>query len=351
MQTQSNIRMTKSIQQTKQELDGIKSLVAETAIELQDRYRSYLELLSQSVKQQLILASYQICTEFYPQSFLDLSLSNKQDLQQTIRQIGVGLKPEFLSIIEQQELEPEPNELNLMAELIKNLPKAKIKNKDREDSNSGTEENEPIDLESLKEGLANVEFIEIHALEESEDERAEPQESEDLEEQTESVAPTPREKVEFDNPKHLLLWHKQIERKIKKSLDNTSKQVNKHLQDAKVIPDRIPAKIIDVAMQTEGNKRGKNSQRLPNAPNILHLAIETELGKKSKGSQSLSQISLLRLRLAEIEFNDPMLNAHRNQVRTPIERIKNLNKQYKATQKLLAVAEARAAWRSSWYED
>ena len=346
--------MTKSIQQTKQELDDIKSLVAETAIELQNGYRSYLELLSQSVKQQLILASYQICTEFYPQSFLDLSLSNKQDLQQTLRQIGIDLQPEFLSIIEQQELEPEPNELNLMAELIKNLPKAKIKNKSRENAEASIEENPEIDLESLKEGLANVEFIEIHALDESEiaeNEAVEQSNGEDLKEKTESIARTPNEKIEFDNPKHLLSWHKQIERKIKKSLDNTSKRVNKHLQDAKVIPDRIPAKIIDVAMQTEGSKRGKNSQRLPNAPNILHLAIETELGKKSKSSQSLSQISLLRLRLAEIEFNDPMLNVHRNQVRSLVERIKKLNKQYKATQRLLAVAEAQAAWRSSWYED
>ena len=343
--------MTKSIQQTKQELDSISSIAAETAIELQDRYRSYLELLSQSVKQQLILASYQICTEFYPQSFLDLSLSNKQDLQQTLRQIGIDLQPEFLSIIEQQELEPEPNELNLMAELIKNLPKAKIKNKIQQDTEAGEQGSEEIDLKSLKEGLANIEFIEIQALEESENRDVE-LESEDSEEEIEAISQTPsREKIEFDNPQHLLLWHKQIERKIKKNLDNTSKKVNKYLQDARVIPDRIPSKIIDVAMQTEGTKRGKNGQKLPNAPNIIHLAVETELGKKPKSTQNLSQISLLRLRLAEIEFNDPMLNVHRNQVRNLIERIKKLNKQHKATQRQLAVAEAQAAWRSSWYEE
>ena len=347
--------MTKSIQQTKQELNSIRATVAETAVELQDRYLSYLELLSQSVSQQLILASYQICTEFYPQSFLDLSLSNKQDLQQTLRQMGLNLRPELLSIIEQQELEPEPNELNLMAELIKNLPKAKIKNKVREDIEAGIEEESvEIDLESIKAGLANIEFIEIQAPEESENKDTEQLESDDLEEEKE-IEPIPqtpaREKIELDNPQHLLLWCKQIERKIKKNLDNTSKRANKHLQDARVIPARIPSKIIDVAMQTEGSKRGKNGQRLPNAPNILHLAIETELGKKSKNSQSSSQISLLRLRLAELEFNDPMLNAHRNQVRNLVERIKKLNKHYKSTEKQLAVAEAQAAWRSSWYED
>ena len=346
--------MTKSIKQTKQELDNIRAIAAETAVELQDRYRSYLELLSQSVRQQLILASYQICTEFYPQSFLDLPLSNKQSLQQTLRQIGIDLQPKLMSIIEQQELEPEPNELNLMAELIKNLPKAKIKNKVQEDTETDIEEESvEIDLESIKAGLANIEFIEIQALEESENQDAQRLKSENLEaeKETEPISQTPaKEKIELDNPQHLLLWHKQIERKIKKNLDRISKRANKHLQDAKIIPARIPSKIIDVAMQTEGNKRGKNGQRIPNAPNIIHLAIETELGKKSKNNHS-SQISLLRLRLAEIEFNDPMLNVHRNQVRNLIEQIKKLNKQYKITEKQLAVAEAQAAWRSSWYED
>ena len=345
--------MTKSIQQTKQELENIKSIVAGTAVELQDGYRSYLELLSQSVSQQLILASYQICTEFYPQSFLDLSLSNKQDLQQTLRQMGLDLQPKLSSIIEQQELEPEPNELDLMAELIKNLPKAKIKNKAREDTAS-VEENEEIDLESIKAGLANIEFIEIQALEEGENRDVQQPENDNLDEVEADSSSSDREKIELDNPQHLLLWHKQIERKIKKNLDSMSKRANKYLQDAKVIPDRIPSKIIDVAMQAEGSRGGKNSHRLPNAPNILHLAIETDLGKKSKNSQnsqSLSQISLLRLRLAEIEFNDPMLNVRRNQVRNLIGRIKKLNKQYKNIIRQLTIAEAQAAWRSSWYED
>ncbi|MGD1922384.1 MAG: hypothetical protein ACFCAD_27910 [Pleurocapsa sp.] len=348
--------MTKSIQQIKHELDDTKAAAAERAVELQDRYRNYLELLSQSVKQQLILASYHICTQFYPQSFLDLSLSNKQDLLQSLREVGSSIKLDLLSIIEQQELEPQPSELNLMAELIKNLPKTKIKSKISEDTEaSNQEDGAEIDIESVKAELAKIELIEIEDLEDTDSEEEE-NDFEDLEAKdlNRNVDPTPQasvnEKIEFDNPKHLLLWHKQIERKIKKNLDRTSKQANKQLQNSKIIPDRIPSKIIDVAMQTEGNKGSRNNRRLPNAPNILHLTIEVD-PKKTKIPQSLSQISLLRLRLAEIEFGDPMLNAQRGQIRNLVGKIGKLNSQYKSTKKQLAVAEAQAAWRSSWYED
>lgn len=347
--------MTKSIQQIKQELDNTKAVVAETAVELQDRYRNYLELLSQSVKQQLILAGYHICTQFYPQSFLDLSLSNKQDLQQSLRQVGSDIQPDLLNIIEQQELEPQPNELNLMAELIKNLPKTKIKNQTSEDTEASNQEDRAeIDLESVKAGLAKIELIEIEELEDtdSEEKDFENLETENLDQNVDSTQQAPdNEKIEFDNPMHLLLWHKQIERKIKKNLDLISKQANKHLQDSSIIPDRIPSKIIDVAMQTEANKGGRNNSRLPNAPNILHLTIEVDPSKKTKIPQNLSQISLLRLRLAEIEFGDPLLNAQRGQIRHLVGKISKLNSQYKNTKQQLTVAEAQAAWRSSWYEE
>ena len=58
-------------------------------------------------------------------SMITLDLLEKQDLQQNLRTIGTQLKSELVEIIDQKELEPEPLEINLMAELIKNLPKPK----------------------------------------------------------------------------------------------------------------------------------------------------------------------------------------------------------------------------------
>ncbi len=348
--------MTKSIQQIQQELDRIQSAVAETAVEFKSQYSNYLDLLGNSVKQQLILASYQICTQFYPHSFLDLSLSQKQDLQQTLRQIGIELKPELLTIIEQQELEPEPNELNLMAAIIKNLPKTQVKNARQNRAESEEPENnlepEEIDLEALKSELGNIELIAIESLEEDEDSdvnRAENDDSTDKKDLLPSAPP--KKKIELNNPQHLLLWHKQIERKIKKNLDRTSKKANNCLQDANIIPNRIPAKIIDVAMQTDGSKSARSSRKLPKAPNILHLSIDTNPSKKGQISQNLTQISLLRLRLSEIEFSDSMLITQRSQIRDLTSKINKLKSKYDYAKQELAVAKAQAAWRSSWYED
>ena len=333
-------RMTKSIQQIKQDLDYLESAVAETAVELQDLYCKYLDLLSQSVKQQLILASYHICTQFYPQSFLNLSLSNKQGLQQQLRQIGLKVKPALLNIVEQKELEPEQQELNLMAELIKNLPKSKRKTEDQEIQET-PDINPAIDLASIAAELENIEFIEIDTISENNSE----------EDRSSSEVPEPKQEVDFNNPEHLILWHKQIERAIAKTLDYTSKKINKCLQESGIIPHRIPSKIIDVAIQTDSSRGGRNNRKLQNVSNVLHLALETEHDKQSSSSSSFAQISLLRLRLAEIEFSDPMLNAKRGQIRNLIGKISQLKSKYLTTKREYAIAEAQAAWRSSWYED
>lgn len=339
--------MTKSIHQIKQELNDLESTVAEIAVEFQNQYRNYLDLLGQSLKQQLVLASYQICTQFYPQAFIDLSLSNKQDLQQTLRQIGKEIQPSLLEIIEQQELEPEPQELNLMAELIKNLPNTKRKSKTSEETKTEAELSE-LDLEAVKAELANLENIELIEIDTVEDDGL----SESFSEAPLSVKKTPdKQPIKFNNPEHLLLWYKQIERNIKQQLDNTSKQVNQCLQSHQIIPERIPSKIIDVALQTDGSKGTKNNRKVQNVPNIIHLTIETERGKKPHSPQSTAQLSLLRLRLAEIEFADPMLNAQRGQLRTLMGQISQLKNKYKVIQHQFAVAQAQAAWRSSWYEE
>ena len=323
--------MTKSIQQVKQELKNLESTVADAAIELEDLHRDYLNLLSQSLKQQLISACYQICTQLYPQSFIDLSLNDKQNLQQNLRQIAIELEPDLLEIVEQKELEPEPFDLNLMAELIKNLPKP---NKSLEENDNVSE----INLELVKAELENIELIEIDA---------EGEESELETDQEES----PKEKIDLENPEHLILWHKQIERNIKQILDSGSRKVNKYLQESGILPDRIPSKVIDIAMQADSAKGMQNQGKQPRIPHVLHLALESDGSKKTKSSKDLIEISLLRLRLAELEFHSPLLNAKRGQIRNLMSKIKKLKNSYRSIKQETAVLEAQAAWRSSWYED
>ena len=324
--------MTKSIQQVKQELKNLESTVADAATKLEELHRDYSNILSQTLKQQLISACYQICTQVYPQSFIDLSLSEKQNLQQNLRKISSELEPSLFEIVEQKELEPEPLDLNLVAKLIENLPKTKKSSAESDDSSA------EVNLDRIKAELENIEFIEINAASEEDEPES------DLEE-------LPKERVDFQNPKHLILWHRQIERNIKKVLDSSSRKVNKHLQESRILPDRIPSKVIDIAMQADPGKSGPNNAKQPQIPHVLNLAFESDGSKKSKSPKNLVQISLLRLRLAELEFHNPLLNAKRGQIRSLMAKVKKLNNKYKSIKQETAVIEAQAAWRSSWYED
>ena len=342
--------MTKSIQQVEQNLANLKSQVAEIATELEELHRDYLELLSQSLKQQLILSCYQICTQLYPQAFIDLSLSAKQDLQQNLRQLSLELQPQLVKLVEQKELESEPTELNLIAKLIENLPKSKRQADDRVENVSENDlELVRAEIASL-ENVKNLEDIELIAIDTSEDEEElEPESAEEIGEQiTEEEV---KELVDSENPEHLILWHKQIERGVKKTLDDVSRKVNKRLQLAKIIPDRLPTKVIDVAMQADGVKGTRNNVQQSKIPHVMNLSLEGDRSKKSKSSRKSMQISLLRLRLSEVEFSDRIVNAKRGQIRSLIAKIKQLNNQYKSIRQELTVIEAQAAWRSSWYED
>ena len=149
----------------------------------------------------------------------------------------------------------------------------------------------------------------------------------------------------------MILWYKQIDRNIKKALDLTSRKVNKCLQDAGVIAERIPHKVIEVAMQADSTKGMRSNTKAPGFPHILQLAIETDKSKKPTTFAKPVQVSLLRLRLAELEFADHLLSAKRREIRNLMARVAKLNSKYEAIKQELAVIEAQAAWRSSWYED
>jgi hypothetical protein len=335
--------MSKSIRQIQQELDNLEATISEIAEELQSLYGKYLDTLSQSAKKQLILASYQICTQVYPESFLKLSFSQREKLQQKLIDLGSEIQPLLLKSPEPESDRSEQQELKLLAEIMSNLPMAAppvISETDEEKSELAIPE-ELENADELSEQLALARDSLIVAAEEREETNSEFPAS--------NPAESPRDReLDLTKPEDLVLWHRRIEKTISKTLDQISKQANKYLQEAKIIPSRLPAKIMEVAIQSEdsGNNNGLKPVHLPN---ILHLAIETEKSSK-KQSSTVAHISLLRLRLSEIEFADTMLNAQRSQIHTLLKRLSKLRQQYRDTQKEYTKAEAEAAWRSSWYE-
>jgi hypothetical protein len=322
--------MSKSIRQIQQDIDNLEIIVSEVAEELQNLYAKYLDTLSNSAKQQFILASYQLCTQIYPESFLKLSFSQREKLQQQLIDLGKEIQPLLEKTPEPEEERSQQQELKLLAEIINNLPLGSMKEVD--EGEDKTEEIEEIEeLEEITElPIINEDAPEIAELPVASSESSRPRE------------------LDLKNPEDLVIWHRRVEKTISKTLDSISKQANKYLQEAGIIPSRLSTKIMEIAISNE-DSGGSNSLKPLHFPNILHLAIETEKSNK-KQSSTIAQISLLRLRLSEIEFADTMLNAQRSQIHGLLKKISKLRQQYRDTQKEYTKAEAAAAWRSSWYE-
>ena len=355
--------MARTIQQVKKELEALDQNVAETATQLQTTYDDYLDLLGQSAQKQLILASYQLCTKIYAESFLQLSFSQRQKLQEKLRELGKKIKPELKKKYEPPKSNQEQADLSLIAEMLKNLPLHKMGQKtdseDQQDENQTDSSEIDNDLAELiaksTEGIVlengraividgnQVISIERQNVEENNSEE-EIDNPEDLEEQEQEA-----EESNFDNPQNLMIWQKNIEKQIKKTLDNISKKANQILQEQDLIPKGLPAKVMELALQNADS--GSRINKVKNIPNILSLVIEVDKGKKAKTNINFGNVSLLRLKLVEIEFADPNLSNKRNEIRHLLQNISRLHKIYQEKKHEQAVAEADAAWRSSWYED
>lgn len=80
--------MVDATEQLRRDLELLRSAVAEVAQETYSLYGVYLATLGRSLKQQLVLTSYHVCTQIYPQHFLKLSLSQRQDLQHNLQQLA-----------------------------------------------------------------------------------------------------------------------------------------------------------------------------------------------------------------------------------------------------------------------
>ena len=356
--------MARTIQQVKQELEALEQNVAETATQLQTTYDDYLDLLSESAQRQLILASYQLCTKIYAEAFLQLSFSQRQKLQEKLRELGKEIKPELKKKYEPPKSTQEQADLSIIAEMLKNLPLHKMsqqassdEKQDEQPSNSPDIDQDLAELIAkstegivLENGRAIViDGNQVISIERQNAEDNNDNNSEEELENFEDLAEDTAEEINFDNPHNIMLWQKDTEKQIRKTLDNISKKANQILQEQDLIPQQLPTKVMELALQNAD--RGSWINKVKNIPNILSLVIEIDKGKKNKTNVNFGNISLLRLKLAEIEFADPNLSNKRNEIRNCLQKISRLQKIYQEKKHEQAIVEADAAWRSSWYED
>lgn len=287
--------MARAIQQIEQDLAAIEKKVVNLAQELNEVYGKYLSLLSQSSRKQLILASYQICTQTYPESFLKLSLRDRQKLQDSLRNLAQKMQSQITNALENPRQSSTAPDLSDLEPQRLELP-------------STTEET--------------------------------PQPSEPEPEQNDAIA----------NPEELLYWCEQVEKRLHQALETRSQEANLYLQEFQILPIQVPAKALEIAMQAEGS-----GTSLGGSPNLLNLLVESDRPSEEEApfkgeNQKITKLTAIHLRLSEIEFSDPTLSLARNQIRSSMEKLAKIRQQYHQKKREYAIAEAESAWRSIWFE-
>jgi len=280
--------MARAVEQIERDIAALEETVRAIAAELHSAYTSYLTALGQAVQQQLILASYHLCTQGYPESFLGLSFNQRQQLQQAIRKLGQNAAEQLIASTKIEETE----------EILDLTQNSKL---------NGQPEEAPKSALVSKLITQNSPYS--------------------------------------SSPRALAQWQQNLEQVIANTLKTLSRETNRLLQQAGILPKSLPAPVLEAAV----NASEGVAEAMPGPPNLLNLLIESENNQES-GDSSVTHIIAINLRLAEIEFADATVRAGRNQIRNLEGRVRSLGREYLKKQRERAVAEAEAAWRASWFD-
>ncbi|QZZ19276.1 hypothetical protein J5X98_17990 [Leptothermofonsia sichuanensis E412] len=287
-----------TVERIEKDLAAMHEAIADLANEFHKAYSEYLTLLGQAVRQQLILACYHVCTQGYPERFLRLPYNQRYELQQTLRRLAYQTQEELLA-----QLHPPV----VPAEL----------------SPSGSSEFSGETTPSLTDSLTLI---------------------------PSSPSSDKSEKPQL-TPAHLAQWQQDLEEAIAQELRTASHAANRLLQQANILPPKLPEPILEAAARADMSEVGG---RTPNLMNLLVEAVRNEPTEKDDNDQkghTVIHIVAIHLRLAEIEFADPAVNSARTRIRSLLAQLKNLGREYQKKQHNRAIAEAQAAWRASWTEE
>ncbi|MBP0001531.1 MAG: hypothetical protein J7641_21500 [Cyanobacteria bacterium SID2] len=289
-------------------------------------YRDYLITLGRAVRHQLVLATYHLCTHGYPEAFLQLSFTGRQELQQHLRNIAQQAELLFLQCLyvstlrSIEQLQSEESEEDSPDEGETDNDRNEVDREEAEDNPSEDFDEESPDFETPEEtglfviDLANPEtlptLVQHHAL----------------------------------TPQLLDRWQESIEDGIVEVLGQLSNQTNQLLQRFGILPKKFPPALLEAASQAEAP-----SEAVSGPPNVLTLLVET--GGSSESEPNLMKLMTVHLRLSEIEFADSQLKGWRDRLRQLSAKLSSLKGEYQRKQRERAIVEAESAWRSSWFED
>ncbi len=282
--------MAAAIKRLRENLAVIHQEVENIAGQLKGFYKDYFLQLQEAVKRQIVQACYHICTQKYPQAFLNLNYQDRYNLQQKIKELGIIFRKNLCQRLAGiEEIKSQPILMDLTKEILASLRGEE----DKEDS-------------LIEKRIDNATLSQL-------------------------------------SPATLLRFMMAVENAIESSLVDVSQLANLLLQDAKILPQNIPNRILEMAL-----KAGENSSFTTGVPNVLSVLIEKD--EKSQET-NVAPVVAVSLRLNEIEFYDNNLNSLRQQGIEIFKRLSALDTEYQQISQKLAIAEAESAWRASWCDD
>jgi len=296
--------MAGSVKQIEHEIALLEEAIADIAQELHQCYSDYLQVLGDGLRQQLILATYHLCTQGYPEAFLKLSFARRQELQSQIRHHVSRSQNRLFNLVRAPISEQKP-------------PSDEAETSDDVEPSPDRENTENEDNQKVRPSISTLKPIS-------------------------PSSPKPL----LITPSHLLRWQENIEEATAKILHRLSHEINLLLQQSTILPQELPVALIEAASKTEPPLEATAG----NTPNLLTLMVETEDENEEQTSR-VTQLITVHLRISEIEFSDPRVMAGRHQIRNVIKRLNQLGRNYQKKLRERAVLQAEAAWRSSWFDE
>lgn len=291
-----------AIEKINQDITALKQAIGTIAEEICGTYSSYLTALGQAVHQQLIMASYHLCTRVYPETFLGLSLTQRQHLQQALKQMGQQAEQQLQSYLQlffaSKNSELTVTELESLGQASMSLEQA------------------------ITEELRTMSRAANHLLE-----SCQILPSTALEVLLEVAAKAEDSGSTISGPPNLLTA-------LIETKDSSTSS------DAARASDSFQA-------------TAKATSELDDAESILEdttdfLPSDEALNNAVDAESTPTAIVAIYLRLDEIEFTDSTAMAWHNQVRQLSARLATLLKELEQKRRERTIAEAQAAWHSSW---
>lgn len=335
--------MARAIELIERDIAVLQEAIQAIATELRNAYTNYLTILGQALQKQLILASYHLCTQGYPEKFLSLSLNQRQQLQQALRKLGQQRSELLLTYVQAQEDEEDEEDEEVEVDLEAIAASLRVE-EDKEDVDASAaslrveNEGDEGDVDTS----ATSQKVEVQGIDEEKMVAYILSKTSAL-----PLITLPRKNFTPDssNPVELVKWQQNLELLVQHALKTVSHEANALLQKANILPKKLPEPILEAAAAVSE----ASAEVMPGPPNLLNLVVEIENEQNAEES-GLTQIMAINLRLGEIEFADTKLTSSRRQIRNILVQLNKLGKDYRKKQRERSVAEAESAWRASWYE-